>query len=197
MSVYKIKPCLLSDADQISLKSILELSHKRLNSNWQLIDTGHADLSIYSLSSEASTQALKQHSSGFAAVISLNGEEMDGVDIILKKPLRANNFAQTLNKIEEKIKFNNQAAQLAQFDDNASLTASKKQSIAKQASSLFSSLSKSLKLKKGPASDLPLVSFNIPDLSDTPIDTILDPELLKKWLNDLCEKITPRSSVLF
>ena len=109
MSHYKIKPCKLSEADHISLKSILELCQKRLNTPWQLIEQGQADLYIYSFNNPDSLAAFNQHNTGFSALISNDDTAIDNVDIVLKKPLRANNFAQVLNKIEEKIKFNSQA----------------------------------------------------------------------------------------
>ncbi len=184
MTCLRIKPCYLSEMDNTSLRSMLRLSNDRLNSQWEIVDNGIADLYIYSLNSEQSTAALQAHSDGFSAVLCNEPDTLESVDILLKKPLRAKDFANTLNQLEDNIRFSKQAkqvAELAQADSTRKKVASRT-----SVSSLFSSLAKRLR-RQAAKHDLPVLNFDLPAQHHEQSDTILDPELLRKWLNKLVE----------
>lgn len=184
MTRLRIKPCYLNEMDNTSLRSMLKLSNDRLISQWEIIDKGVAELYIYSLNSEQSAAALQAHSDGFSAVLCNEPVTLESVDIVLKKPLRAKDFANTLNQLEDNIRFSKQAkqvAELAQADSTGKNLESHPSN-----RSLFSSLAKRLR-RHAVKHDLPELTFDLPAQDHQQSESILDPELLRKWLDKLVE----------
>lgn len=194
MSKLHIMACHLNDVDIVSLRSMLQLAAKRLNSPWEMISKGPADLYIYSTANPESQKAWLAHTTGFSAILTTESASIEGADITLKKPLRAKNFADTLNAIEEKVNFSRQADRIAEIDqrDQAAQTDKENKQTRGKTSSLFSSLSstiaKHFSRTKSPVFDLPSLDLTVPETTENEIDTILDPELLKKWFDELAEK---------
>lgn len=183
----RLKACGLSEIDYSSLKSMLKLASPLLKHQWILINDvdDDADLIIYSLENEPGQAAWQQHKTGFSGILTTDPNQKHEADIILKKPLRTKNFSDALNKIESQKKFSDQAQKLANNADKAPIHQEKQKKEAK--SSFLSMLSEKLTGKKGPASDLPPLTFYLPEIRDNSPDTILDPNLLKQWLDGLPE----------
>jgi len=184
-SSLRLKACGLSAIDHSSLKSMLSLASSLLNHPWVLIDDGDADLTIFSLETEQGKLAWQQHQTGFSGILTTNLTLKEEADIILKKPLRTKNFSDALNTIEDKKKLSVQTQKVAKISENNAIKQEKP--IKETKPSLFSVLSKKLSGKKGPATDLPALNLYIPEIKETNPDTILDPTLLKQWLDGLPE----------
>ncbi|MBE0438877.1 MAG: hypothetical protein IBX57_03770 [Gammaproteobacteria bacterium] len=181
----RLKACGLSEIDYTSLKSMLGLAHSLLNHPWILVDDADADLIIYSLETEQGQAAWQQHQTGFSGILTTDINLKQEVDIILKKPLRTRNFSDALNSIESKKKLSEPAQAITKIADKKPPKQEKPQKESKP--SFFSGLSIKLTGKKRPASDLPSLTLYLPEIRDHSPDTILDPNLLKQWLDDLPE----------
>ncbi|MDT8370412.1 MAG: hypothetical protein RQ783_00270 [Gammaproteobacteria bacterium] len=181
----RLKACGLSEIDYSSLKSMLSLAHSLLNYPWILVDDADADLTIYSLETEQGQAAWQQHQAGFSGILTTNINLKQKADIILKKPLRTRNFSDSLNSIESKKKLSEPVQAITKIADKKLPKQEKLQKESKP--SFFSALSKKLAGKKEPASDLPLLTLYLPETREPSPDTILEPNLLKQWLNGLPE----------
>ncbi len=178
----RLKACGLSEIDYSSLKSMLRLANSLLNHPWILVDDADADLTIFSLETEQGQSAWQQHQTGFSGILTTDINLKQEADIILKKPLRTRNFSDALNKIESKKKFSDQAQKVAKITEKEPIKPEKENK-----PSFFSALSKKLTGKKEPAPDLPSLTLYLPEVRDHSPDTILDPNLLKQWLDGLPE----------
>ncbi|OUR64419.1 hypothetical protein A9Q79_08150 [Methylophaga sp. 42_25_T18] len=159
---------------------MLKLANDLLTHEWQIVEEGKAELSIYSFDSDEGLSAWKQREEGLTALLTVKGNITEPVDIILKKPLRTTNFSEALNIVEDKI-----AARSQKKSVTPKAEKSKQAKTSSVFSSLSSGLSKYINGKKSPASDLPSLLLQIPDEIATPANTILDVELLKNWLDGL------------
>ncbi|NQZ52951.1 MAG: hypothetical protein HRT93_01725 [Piscirickettsiaceae bacterium] len=190
MPPLRLKACSLSSIDNISLKSMLGLAGDLLTHEWIIVDHGTADLCLYSLDTAESKIAWLQRGKGLTALlISGNNSDLETADIILKKPLRAKNFSEALNAIEKKIKLSNASEKIAKTTSTEKPAKTKQTKVKKPSllTSLSSSISKVLTNKKSPAKDLPNLTLYLPEQNKTKPDTILDPALLKQWLDGLPE----------
>ncbi|MDF1587789.1 MAG: hypothetical protein P1P93_01310 [Gammaproteobacteria bacterium] len=181
----RLKACGLSEIDYTSLKSMLGLAHSLLNHPWILVDDTDADLTVFSLETEQGQAAWQQHQTGFTGILTTDINLKQEADIILKKPLRTKNFSDSLNSIESKKKLSEPAQAITKIADKKPPKQEKLQKESKP--SFFSALSKKLAGNKEPASDLPSLTLYLPETRDPSPDTILEPNLLKQWLDDLPE----------
>ncbi|WP_438970143.1 hypothetical protein [Methylophaga sp.] len=181
----RLKLAGLTDIDKSSLKSMLRLSSDLLTQEWLIVDEGQADLVIYSFDSEAGQQAWRQRESGFTALLTNTGNVTQPVDVVLRKPLRKTNFSEALNLIEEKIR-------LQQATDTPSAPPQK---VAKKSEKL-NKLLVTLKLRKRPASHLPLLDLAEIEQSSKQTDIIKEPKLLQAWINQLPREANQRVSTL-
>jgi hypothetical protein len=189
MSAYTISLCGLTDVDKSSLKSMLKLSKTLLTHEWEIIESGIAELSIYSFDTEEGKTLWQQREVGqsITALLTTEGDVTEPVDVVLKKPLRTSNFSDALNLVEDKINFSKQAEKVSQIvhqkqEQGITSTVDEPQ---EEKSSIFSSFSKFLGGKKGPAKDLPELNLHLPTDRENIANTITDPELLQKWLNSI------------
>jgi hypothetical protein len=193
MSALRIKACGLKKIDNTSLRSMLTLANNLLTHNWEIIDHDQADLYIYSLETKEGKAAWLEHDKGFSAILS-SQKVTESADIILKKPLRTKNFSETLNSIEDKIKFVKQGKKITRAKASSTTvqkSKTKQKDTAKSSllfTSLSSGLSKHLVGIKSPAWNLPQLSLNLPIQNLIKPDTILDSGSLKKWLKELSKK---------
>lgn len=186
MSPLRLKLCGLNGIDKNSLGSMLRLSTELLSTEWVIVETGEADLQIYSFDTDRGQQAWQNRSPGFTALLTNSGNVSEPVDIVLKKPLRKSNFSEALNLIEEKIRIK-QAAESASSDTVSNSPKAQRQWASK--------LLESLKLRRKPASHLPELSFQqAGEASDS--DTIKDPALLQTWINQLPRDANQRAATL-
>ena len=58
MAALHIRLCGVNNIDMTSLRSILQLSDKRLNNEWVVADTGRVDLYLYAIENEAGLSLL-------------------------------------------------------------------------------------------------------------------------------------------
>jgi len=183
MSTYHIKLHGLTDIDTTSLKSMLKLANDLLSHDWQIIDHGQADLTIYSFDSDEGLTAWQQRGEGFTALLTKTGNITEPVDIILKKPLRTTNFSEALNLIEDKIS----AQQAKEIPRPVDVSPIKQKS--KKTSSVLSSLSSGLSNyisgKKSTTKKTASLSLQLPEQNASANDTIVDAELLTEWLDGL------------
>ncbi|MFW5451463.1 MAG: hypothetical protein ACKE9I_07685 [Methylophagaceae bacterium] len=185
MTALRLKACSLSSIDNISLKSMLGLARDLLTREWVIIEQGEADLCLYSVDTADSKIAWLQRGEGLTALLVAGNNTDEIADIFLKKPLRAKNFSEALNSIEQKIKASKQPKKIAKKKQGKakSKTANKPSLFA----SLSSNISKVLTSNKSPAKDLPALTLYLPETTKAKPDTILDPTLLKRWLKGLPE----------
>ncbi len=180
MSAFRIKLQGLSDKDKTSLKSMLKLANDLLTHEWQIVEQGKAELSIYSFDTDEGQAAWQQREEGLTALLTVKGNITEPVDIILKKPLRTTNFSEALNIVEDKI-----AALSSKKVETPKPKKTKPTKTTSVFSSLSSGLSKYINGKKSPASDLPALVLQLPEQAAAPTETILDVELLQTWLDGL------------
>lgn len=187
MSSLRIRLCAVNSIDMNSLRSMLELSDKRLNSKWSVTHSGRVDLYLYSIETEEGLALFQQHKQGVSAVLSSQPQPGIPTALHIKKPLRSKQLADTLNAAEEKIAFAKQAAKVASIP-KAPPTAKvnpTKQSTPKINRSLISSLSKHIAKMKAPAADLPPLEIDFIDEFNPQLDSLLDPTSLAAWIDDL------------
>jgi len=155
---------------------MLSLASEQLSHEWSIVSSAKADLYIYSLDSDEGRTAWQEHDDDcVSALLSANSTSNESFDIILKRPLRTKNFSAALNDIENIIK------EGGKKKSNSPNKASKNKK-----SSLFSTIfglfGEKSRFRK-PALDLSLPEKD----TDTP-ETILEDQLLKKWLADIDSK---------
>ncbi len=185
MTALRLKACNLSNIDNTSLKSMLSLARDLLSREWVIIEQGPADLYLYSLDTADSKIAWLQRGEGLTALLVVGNNTDETADVFLKKPLRAKNFSEALNAIEQKIKVSKQPQKTAKKkQDKVKPKTVKKPSIF---ASLSSNISKALTSKQSPAKDLPALTLYLPETNKAKPDTILDSALLKQWLDGLPE----------
>ncbi len=109
MDCMRIKTYGLNDSDLTSLKSILALSTGALSSAWEIIESGQVELHIYSLTTTEGKIAWQSHNKGYNAILSTQPAHDQSIDFILKRPLRARNFIEVLNTVDEKIRLKDQS----------------------------------------------------------------------------------------
>jgi hypothetical protein len=152
---------------------MLKLAKGLLSHDWEVVESGHADLDIYSFDTAEGQQAWQQHGDGLNALLSQKGNITEPVDILIKKPLRTSNFSDALNLVAEKLSPTTSIAnrQVAQKE--------KKQSV-------FGNLSKGISkyLNLNP-NNRPRFLTPLPDFTAKPADTIVEPEQLQQWLSTL------------
>lgn len=191
MSAFRIKLYGISDLDSSVLKSMLNLAGDLLTHEWIIVDSGIAELSLYSFDSEEGTTAWQQRGDGLTALLANKGNITEPVDVLIKKPLRTTNFAEALNLIEDKVSFINQGKQVAKNtairDVHPVIATDQKPS--KKSSSFFSFLSSSRSSRSSEASsdkNEPQALFlHTPELEATGADTIIDSNILKTWISQL------------
>lgn len=187
MAALRIRLCGVNNIDMTSLRSMLQLSDKRLNSDWMVANTGRADLYLYSIDSEEGSSLLLQHKSGISAILSSKAVSPATADFHIKKPLRSKQLAETLNDVEEKLVFAKQADKVASIPDRPTIKELKPVKTARVKTkilpSLLSSLSKHIGKRRSPAADLPALEIHVPTLSNVRLDTILDPSELTVWFD--------------
>ncbi len=83
--MFRIRLYGLSSIDQSSLKSMLNLAKGLLSHEWEIIETGSADLDIYSFDSDEGQQAWQNRKEGLTALLSQKGNITEPVDILIKK----------------------------------------------------------------------------------------------------------------
>jgi len=171
--MYRIKLHGLPDIDQSSLKSMLKLANGLLTHEWEIIESGKADLDIYSFDTDAGKQAWQQHGEGLTALLSQKGNITEPVDILIKKPLRTSNFSDALNMVAEKISPTTTAT------NQPKVEAETKKSVF---GNLSKGISKYLSLK---TQDKPAFLVPVPEFNAQAADTIIDVEQLKQWLTTL------------
>jgi len=158
---------------------MLSLASDQLSHEWNIVNSKQAELFIYSLSSDEGRAAWQEHDDkDVSAVLSANGTSDKSFDIILKRPLRTKNFSAALNDIENIIA------------DGKKKSTSSKKVIKKKKASLFSSLSSAISGLVGKKSSLrkPTLDLSLPEITTDSPETILEAELLKKWLSDIDSK---------
>lgn len=186
MTAFRIKLCSLSDGDSHSLKSMLNLAHEQLVHDWEIVTSEQADLYIYTFDSEEGKIAWQQRNEqDISVLLSSQKESTETVDFILKKPLRTKNFSNALNTI---------ATSIANKSKKNIPSSSVKTISAKQQSkikrSLFSSLSSTFSrlIHKKSSSVKPELQFFLPSQNANISDTIIEPDLLKNWLQEIDSK---------
>jgi hypothetical protein len=187
MAAFRIKLYGLTHIDKTSLKSMLKLASDLLTHEWQVIEKGKADLSIYSFDTEEGLTAWQQHGDGLTALLTATGNITEPVDIILKKPLRTTNFSDALNIIEDKITTPPQLKKVSTSTQSVKKEPEQTNKTKKNSflSSLSSGISKYISGKIKPASHLPPLSLQIPEQTATNTNTITDTRLLQNWLAGL------------
>jgi hypothetical protein len=187
MSPLKIKCCGLTDADELSLQSMLRLSTNLLTHTWEITNATTADLYIYSFDTETGKTAWEKHQDGKSALLTNSGNITETLDLIFKKPLRKSSFAESLNLIEEKI-----LSERAQNDETTLDESSSEQTSSSWTKKLFSSF----KLKKNPNAYRPELVFYPLEDTITESDSIQDAALLKTWISQLPSDATQRTTML-
>lgn len=182
MASLRIRLCGVNDNDMTSLRSMLQLSDKRLNSEWTVANTGRTDLYLYSIESEESLLLLQQHKKGFSAILSNKSDTHVSADFLIKKPLRSKQLAETLNAVEEKLVFANQADKVANIPKTPANPVKPK---TKKDPSLLATISKHIAKRRSPAADLPPLDIHVPELSVIPLKTLLVPTALSAWMKSL------------
>lgn len=103
MDFMRMRAYGLHDTDMISLKSILALSSVALKHEWKMVESGQAELHVYSLATTEGKVAWQRHTQGYNAILSSQPAHDQSINFILKKPLRTRNFIEILNEVSEKI----------------------------------------------------------------------------------------------
>ncbi len=103
MDFMRMRAYGLHDTDLTSLKSILALSSNILSQAWQIVDSGQAELHVYSLATIDGKIAWQRHSQGYNAILSSQPAHDQSINFILKRPLRAQNFIAVLNDVADKV----------------------------------------------------------------------------------------------
>ncbi len=106
MALLKAKLCGLHEADARSIKSMLSVANDHLSNEWLIIDSGEADLYIYSFDTDEGVAEWDQHNPEKVSVLLTTEDELssdDEFDILLKKPLRTKNFSTVLSESEQRI----------------------------------------------------------------------------------------------
>ncbi len=167
MAALRIRLCGVNSLDMNSLRSMLQLSDKRLHSEWTIASSGRVDLYLYSDETAESLALFQQHKHGISAVLSSQAISPIATDLHIKKPLRATQLVETLNDAEQKIAFARQADKVATIQAKSRSPNSETQTspskplsqTTKSTRTLLSTISKHLGKKKAPAADLPPLSF--------------------------------------
>ncbi len=101
MPELRMKLCGLTEADSRSLKSMLRVVNDQLATQWKIVESGSADLYVYTFDTEEGILAWQQHNSDSLSALLTSKDQVDEpVDIVIKKPLRTKNFSTVLNNIE-------------------------------------------------------------------------------------------------
>jgi hypothetical protein len=181
MSAYRIKLYGLTDIDKSSLASMLKLAHDLLSHEWKIVDQGTAELCIYSFDTSEGITAWQQREEGLTALLAVQGNITEPVDIILKKPLRTTNFSEALNLIEDKI--------VASSKKNE--TPKSKIEKSAKSNSVFSTfsnnISKFLSTKKSNHTSQSFL-LQTPELTADASQTLIETELLLEWIVSLKHK---------
>ncbi|NOQ81743.1 MAG: hypothetical protein GQ548_04365 [Methylophaga sp.] len=188
MTAFRVKLCGLNDGDTHSLKSMLNLTHEQLVHNWEIVTSEQADLYIYSFDSEEGKTAWQQHNEqDISVLLSSQKKSTETVDFILKKPLRTKNFSDALNTIATSImnKSNNNIAP----PSSVKTITTKQQSKIKP--SFFSNFSATISglIHKKPPRIKPELQFSLPPQQANISNTIVEPDLLKNWLQEIDSKV--------
>ena len=176
MAAYRIKLCGLNNVDMSSLKSMLSLASDQLSHEWNIVSSAKADLYIYSLDSDEGRSDWQEHDEEcVSALLSTSSASSEPFDIILKKPLRTKNFSAALNDIENIIKEEGQK----KSKSAKKVTKNKKPSFF---STIFGRFGKKSTFRK------PNLDLSLPEKNTDSPETILDTQVLKKWLADIDSK---------
>ena len=104
MTTFRIKLCGINNIDMASLNAVLQLSDSRLNSEWQVSQSGQVDLFVYGLDREEGRSMLRQHRRGVSAALAQKNQTNALANFIIKKPIRTKQLVEVLNAAEEQIK---------------------------------------------------------------------------------------------
>jgi len=186
MAALRIRSCGVNGIDMNSLRSMLQLSDKRLHSEWLVASSGRADLYLYSDETPEGLALFQQHKHGISAVLSKRTHSLISADLHIKKPLRATQLVDALNEAEQKIIFSRQADKVAKIPANTSHPSDNTQpkpakrfsTTTKTTHALLSSISKRLSKNKAPASDLPPLAIYTLDTLTSHSDIGVDPVTL-------------------
>jgi len=195
MTTFRIKLCGINNIDMASLNSVLQLSDSRLNSEWQVSQSGQVDLFVYGLDREEGRSMLRQHRRGVSAALAQKNQTNALANFIIKKPIRTKQLVEVLNAAEEQIKV--MAAEQTEKPPAPKTISSPKKAKPKtktvdetihkpaKKTSFLGSISKHLSRRKSPVYDLPALALYVPPESDTKLTIISEAKALTKWIKTL------------
>lgn len=187
MSALRLKLTGLSNSDANSIRSMLRLSSDLLLQQWTIVETGPADLVIYSFDTQHGQEAWQQREPGFSALLTNTGNVIEPVDLVLRKPLRKSNFSDALNLVEEQLRL--QRRIVPRQDSSVKPAESRQKDWSRK-------LLDSFTLKKKPAAHLPKLDLLKPEHRNKQADTIIDASLLQTWVTQLPKDAGQRTSTL-
>lgn len=181
----RIKACGLNQIDKSSLKSMLNLSADLLSHPWVLTDDANAELKVYCFDYPEGISAWQQRSeNGLTALLTSHGNVTEVVDIIIKKPLRAANFSEALNLIDDKLRGPKPRKVTTA---PATTPVRRNQTTPPSRLSLWAGhIQNHLLARSKPVSDLPSLNLKLAGVeASQKTDTFTDPALLATWLQQL------------